>query len=283
MAVGSYGTIVSVPGGMPVRRAAWMQLALAGAAVCALAVGCVLVATQSGPTALAQVQTTSKLLGFDPFNSNRQPGKQSASTLGAFEQDENSRDPLPSWATEWSDESHETCEVGAQCDHGNLPNPLGTLGLWVMRKTSSHFNSPYDEYRRHKCANLPGWALEECHRMRNRESELDEEGNAKEGSEDKARPMLLHEYRMHPALRRSLPARWQHMRKSHMALASEAAFAAKAPHRLMKKAPHHMMKKAPHQANHKVPAHAPNKFHHAEHHPYGAHSKVVHYKNIMVG
>lgn len=262
---------------MPVRRAS-TQLALAGAAVCALVVGCVLISATSGPTVLAQVPQrarTSKLLGFDPFNSNSQPGKKGTSTLGAFEQDETSRDPLPSWATEWSDENQNSCAVGAQCDHGNLPNPLGTLGLWVMRKTSSHFNSPYDEYRRHKCANLPGWALEECHRMRDREHELDEEGNPKDGSEAKARPMLLHEYRMHPALRRSLPARWQHMRQSHRALAHEASLAAKAPHHMMKKAPHHVM--------HKEPAHSPNKFHHAEHHPYGKHSKVVHYKNIMVG
>eukprot|EP00802_Teleaulax_amphioxeia_P028797 Tamp_30612.p1 GENE.Tamp_30612~~Tamp_30612.p1 ORF type:complete len:211 (-),score=37.38 Tamp_30612:94-669(-) len=168
---------------------------------------------------------TSTLLGYDPFNSNSQPGKGGANTLGAFEEDDTAREPLPSWATEWSDTHRNTCEPGAQCDHGNVPNPLGALGRWVMTKTSSHFNSPYDEYRRHKCVGLPGWALEECHRMRNTESHLDAEGNAKDGSEAKGRPMILsqQQYRAHPAVRRALPARWQHMRRAHRALAREIA------------------------------------------------------------
>ena len=212
-----------------------VKLAVAAAAVCTVAVaGMMLMATQQqqhGPTMLVQMRTqarTNKLLGFDPFNSNSQPGKKGTSTLGAFENDENEKEPLPAWATEWSDENHNTCEPGAQCDHGNLPNPLGSLGRWVMIKTSPHFNSPYDEYRRHKCANLPGWALEECHRMREKEHNLDENGNPADGSEAKARPMMLQQqYRMHPAVRKALPARWQHMRRSHVALARETNLARK--------------------------------------------------------
>jgi hypothetical protein len=197
------------------RRGAAAQLAVAAAVVGALVVACMLVARAQHPAPTA-------LLGFDPFNSNSQPGKSSVSTLGAFEQDSEEREPLPSWATEWSDEGHNSCLPGAQCDHGNMPNPLGSLGRWVMIKTSPHFNSKYDYYRRHQCANLPGWALEECHRMRDTEHNLDEEGNPKDGSEAKAVPMMLHEYRMQPAMRRALPARWQHMRRSHLELARQA-------------------------------------------------------------
>ena len=216
-------TYGAVPAGA-VRRSAQhrsisaVHLAVAASAIGAMVVACVLIATGD-----VQPGAPVQLLGFDPFNSNSQPGKAGTSTLGAFEQDGEEREPLPSWATEWSDENHNTCAVGAQCDHGNMPNPLGTLGRWVMIKTSSHFNSPYDEYRRHKCANLPGWALEECHRMRDKEHLLDEEGNPKDGSEAKAKPMMLHEYRMQPAIRRALPARWQHMRRSHLALAKQTA------------------------------------------------------------
>lgn len=198
-------------------RAAAAQLTVVAAAVGALVVACVLVAR-------AQHRAPTALLGFDPFNSNSHPGKGGSSTLGAFEQDSEERQPLPSWATEWSDENHNTCEPGAQCDHGNMPNPLGSLGRWVMIKTSPHFNSKFDYYRRHKCANLPGWALEECHRMRDVEHNLDEEGNPTDGSEAKAVPMMLHEYRMQPAVRRALPARWQHMRRSHLELARQAGY-----------------------------------------------------------
>lgn len=233
MTVACYGA-VAMADAAPLRRTGVSaQMVVAVAAVAALLVASVLVSQQVSTTALVQVRQpalhqrqqakTNKLLGFDPFTSNSQPGKGGSSTLGAFEFDENERQPLPQWATEWSDENHNTCAPGAQCDHGNLPNPLGTLGRWVMIKTSSHFNSPYDEYRRHKCANLPGWALEECHRMRDKESTLDEEGNPADGSEAKARPMLLHEYRMQPAVRRALPARWQHMRRSHISLAKQSA------------------------------------------------------------
>ena len=162
----------------------------------------------------ATATRTAQLMGFDPFRSNSQPGKNSNahSTTDAFEAGDNEKDPLPSWATEWSEENHNSCEVGAQCDHGNIVNPLGSVGRWVMIKTSSHWNSPYDEYRRHKCENLPSWALEECHRMRDKESGLDEQGNNKDGSEAKGMPIMLQQqYRMHPALRLSLPSRRQHV------------------------------------------------------------------------
>jgi len=227
----SYGSLFRLS---PLRRGAAVAATAIAAAALLLVVASVLVASgQRGRTSLLQVRQpalhqrqqakTNKLLGFDPFNSNSRPGKASASTLGAFESDEDEREPLPQWATEWSDENHNTCAPGAQCDHGNLPNPLGSLGRWVMIKTSSHFNSPYDEYRRHNCANLPGWALEECHRMRDKEHTLDENGNPADGSEAKAQPMMLHEYRMQPAVHRALPARWQHMRRSHLALARQSA------------------------------------------------------------
>ena len=173
----------------------------------------------------ATATRTAQLLGFDPFRSNSLPGKNSNahSTTDAFEADDDEKDPLPSWATEWSEENHNSCEVGAQCDHGSIVNPLGSVGRWVMIKTSSHWNSPYDEYRRHKCENLPGWALEECHRMRDKESGLDEQGNNKDGSEAKGMPIMLQQqYRMHPALLRSLPSRWQHMRRQHVSLARNA-------------------------------------------------------------
>jgi len=232
MVVPSYGT--TAVGGAARGAGAQPRLATATAA-CAVVVVTVAVVMLAGAqraaaggtqTAqlVAQAQTTQQLLGFDPYRSNSQPGRNSESTVGAFESDSDERDPLPSWATEWSDENHDTCEIGAQCDHGNLANPLGSLGRWVMVKTASHFNSPYDVYRRHKCQGLPGWALEECHRMRDKEHTLDESGNPTDGSEAKARPMMLQQqYRMHPAVRRALPSRWQHMRRQHIALAREAA------------------------------------------------------------
>ncbi len=226
--VPSYGT-TAVGGGGRVAGAQ-PRLAMAAAACAAVVVTVVAVVMLAGPLKGSQraaadpAQTTQVLLGFDPYRSNSQPGRNSESTVGAFESDSEAQDPLPSWATEWSDENHNTCEVGAQCDHGNLANPLGSLGRWVMIKTSSHFNSPYDEYRRHKCQGLPGWALEECHRMRDKEHNLDESGNPTDGSEAKARPMMLQQqYRMHPAVRRALLSRWQHMRRQHLALARESA------------------------------------------------------------
>jgi hypothetical protein len=57
---------------------------------------------------------------------------------------------------------------------------------------------------------------------------LDEFGN-RAPTGDKARPMMLHEYRTHPAILRALPARWQHMRRSHLYLARQSAEATKHP------------------------------------------------------
>ena len=93
-----------------------------------------------------------------------------------------------------------------------------------MIKTAPHFNSDYDYSRRHGCANLPGWAVEECFRMRDAETHLDEEGNSdgtpvtrarKSASRDaftrdKSTPTMLHDYRSSPFVRRALPARWRH-------------------------------------------------------------------------
>ena len=59
--------------------------------------------------------------------------------------------------------------------------------------------------------------------MRDAESRLDEQGNNKDGSEAKGMPIMLQQqYRMHPALLRSLTSRWQHMRRKHVALARNA-------------------------------------------------------------
>ena len=227
MAVASYGAVGAEE--RPRRTAAaWGRAAAAGAAVCLLVAGAVLAAAgarHGATTALVQGRSaawTGKLMGYDPFRSNsRVDGANTRDTMGDFETDEDGADPLPSWATEWSETGVDSCEPGAQCRDG--PNPLGALGRWVMIKTSPHFNSPYDEYRRKKCQNLPGWAIEECHRMRAKEHSLDELGKSKEQSAAKGMPMMLRQYRMHPAVRRALPARWQHMRRAHRVLAREAS------------------------------------------------------------
>ena len=71
---------------------------------------------------------------------------------------------------------------------------------------------PPDYFRRHNCAGLPGWAIEECHNMRRIEHHLDESGNPKaaegpnepragedqadadeDGGADKASPVMLRE------------------------------------------------------------------------------------------
>ena len=251
MAVASYGSVVVAPVASRVRRAADLQLALCALAMCALVAGCVLIASPEAPSALAQVYArelpvirhmpawatewqlktptkATKLLGFDPFESNSNPGKASKNTLGAFESKPDQQEPLPEWATQWSEEGRNDCMPGAQCDGGNLFNPLGKVGLYVMQQTSPHYNTPYDEYRRHKCADLPGWALDECHRARDMEHGLDEFGNRTPIGE-KARPMMLHEYRTHPAILRALPARLQDMRRLHLSLARQSAEVTKHP------------------------------------------------------
>ena len=227
MAVASYGAVDADE--RPRRTAAaWGRTAAASAAAFLLVAGAVLAAAgarQGATTALVQGRSaawTGKLMGYDPFKSNsRVNGANTRDTMGDFATDEDGADPLPSWATEWSETGVDSCEPGAQCRDG--PNPLGALGRWVMIKTSPHFNSPYDEYRRKKCKNLPGWAIEECHRMRAKEHSLDELGKSKEQSAAKGMPMMLRQYRMHPAVRRALPARWQHMRRAHRVLAREAS------------------------------------------------------------
>ena len=195
-------------------------------------------AAGKGATGTAEVEAampTTQLLGFDPLRSNAGGHSSPPNTLQAFEQAEDQQNPLPTWATEWADKSNTKCDVGAQCDHGNVPNPLGSLGRWVMIKTAPHFNSDYDYSRRHGCANLPGWAVEECFRMRDAETHLDEEGNSdgtpvtrarKSASRDaftrdKSTPTMLHDYRSSPFVRRALPARRRRIRDSSVALAQQ--------------------------------------------------------------
>jgi hypothetical protein len=96
------------------------------------------------------------------------------SVIAAFETDDQAQ--LPGWATKWSGaESKEA----ASCESGNglatQCNPLGMVGLWVMKKTEPKYNKPSrsdDAAKMKNCLNLPGWALRECMKMREKESKM---------------------------------------------------------------------------------------------------------------
>ncbi len=63
--------------------------------------------------------------------------------IGAFEEDsEQDQKPLPRWATDWGQTNSFKCKPGTQCI-GGAPNPLGELGLWVMKKTEPKYNPPF--------------------------------------------------------------------------------------------------------------------------------------------
>jgi hypothetical protein len=196
MAILSYG---AVSGGARRVTPLWSNKACTQVAVATtsllvlVAVACVRFAAtplHRAVVELAQMQTharqahLSELLGFDPLRSNTRT-RPSPNTFESFEKDPNDQDPLPTWAIEWNDDVRTKCKVGAQCDQGNTMNPLGELGRWVMIRTTPHYNTAYDYYRRHKCENLPGWALEECHRARNHEHYLDANGNYVKGGRER--------------------------------------------------------------------------------------------------
>ena len=80
---------------------------------------------------------------------------------------------MPKWATAWAD----TPQGSSECESGKglaeQCNLIGKLGLWVMKKTEPRYNSPDssdEEARVKNCMNLPGWALHECLRMREKEA-----------------------------------------------------------------------------------------------------------------
>ena len=74
------------------------------------------------------------LLGYD--------AEADESVIGAFEDDDTEKTPLPRWATDWGQTNSFKCKPGTQC-LGGAPNPLGELGLWVMKKTEPRYNPPY--------------------------------------------------------------------------------------------------------------------------------------------
>mmetsp|Transcript_44081 Transcript_44081/g.88389 ORF Transcript_44081/g.88389 Transcript_44081/m.88389 type:complete len:232 (-) Transcript_44081:91-786(-) len=218
MAVVGYGTL---PAGerQPAGRVHSRHFSAAALTMAAVAVLLVLACAF---TIRAPQQTS--LLGYDPFGSVANPGH---SEINDDFDDENT-EQLPGWATDW-DEGHarSDCEAGAECD--DIPNPLGALGKWVMVKTAPHFNTEKDRHERHSCNGLPGWALEECMKVREHEAKLDDAGQEKpatdeeeeeaaetdsnegEGgqheSEERGQPVQLASVRSHPAMWRALPAR----------------------------------------------------------------------------
>lgn len=217
MLVVSYGSIEPAQQMGPPRSMS-VRLAGVGALLCSIVLALALT-WQSGSVALMLqltagssevMQTRQMLLGYDPVRSNKRTGTltrrdDTQTTEGSFEFKENEAEVLPQWAIEWAHPPEDLCLPGAQCDHGKSPNPLGTLGLWVMRKTTPHFNTKYDYRRRKNCAGMPGWELEECHHIRDMESHLDENGFPKDESKaakqaveqadeaDESVPVMLHE------------------------------------------------------------------------------------------
>eukprot|EP00961_Rhodomonas_salina_P244977 3310549-Rhodomonas_salina.3 len=169
------------------------------------------------------------LLGYDPFGSVSRPGH---SDLNNDFESEEGDEHLPDWATEWEDQATHVCGEGEDCESEG--NPLGAIGHWVMVKTAPHYNTQRDRHERHSCNGLPGWALEECIRVREHEKGLDDAGHEKPAEEEKAedpesadanegqegeqqeegaaaaeraRPIMLASIRDHPALWAALPAR----------------------------------------------------------------------------
>mmetsp|Transcript_25166 Transcript_25166/g.51149 ORF Transcript_25166/g.51149 Transcript_25166/m.51149 type:complete len:266 (-) Transcript_25166:162-959(-) len=173
MAVVGYGTL---PAGerQPAGRVHSRHFSAAALTMAAVAVLLVLACAF---TIRAPQQTS--LLGYDPFGSVANPGH---SEINDDFDDENT-EQLPGWATDW-DEGHarSDCEAGAECD--DIPNPLGALGKWVMVKTAPHFNTEKDRHERHSCNGLPGWALEECMKVREHEAKLDDAGQEKPATEE---------------------------------------------------------------------------------------------------
>jgi hypothetical protein len=119
------------------------------------------------PSAWCPLKQVQSLLGYD---SGGDPN-----VIGAFESDEDSS-KLPKWATSWTNSQSSN---GAYCESGKglatQCNPVGMLGFWVMKKTEPKYNPPRrsdDAARLKDCSNLPGWALHECLRMREKESKL---------------------------------------------------------------------------------------------------------------
>jgi len=122
------------------------------------------------------------LMGYDPYGSVSKPGKRD-DMASAWEDDEK-EERLPHWATDWPADMEKPCEPGTQCAEG-VGNPLGVIGKWVMQATSAQGNAKRDWELRHNCVGLPGWAVEECFHMREKEKQLAKNGKAKEPEEEK--------------------------------------------------------------------------------------------------
>ena len=148
------------------------QMAMVGSAMLLTAMSCTL-----GLILLAQnVSHKVKLLGYDPYRPVQRgrsfSRERSGGARDAYKLDNEERTRLPSWATDWAEEPENSCPPGAQCERGKVFNPVGELGRWVMITTSPHYNTKVDDYSRYNCEGMPGWALEECHRVRQHEALL---------------------------------------------------------------------------------------------------------------
>eukprot|EP00960_Hanusia_phi_P046203 757683-Hanusia_phi.AAC.2 len=167
---------------MPMGR---RQARIVGVAVLLTAMACTL-----GLLLLAQNTSHKvKLLGYDPYRPVQRgrsfSRERSGGARDAYKLDDEERTQLPSWATEWAEEPENSCPPGAQCDHGRVFNPVGELGRWVIVKTSPHYNTKLDRFNSYNCDGIPGWAQEECHRIRQHEAMMKkrEQDAEQEGAE----------------------------------------------------------------------------------------------------
>eukprot|EP00292_Cryptomonas_paramecium_P021509 CAMPEP_0113663166 /NCGR_PEP_ID=MMETSP0038_2-20120614/986_1 /TAXON_ID=2898 /ORGANISM="Cryptomonas paramecium" /LENGTH=170 /DNA_ID=CAMNT_0000578153 /DNA_START=12 /DNA_END=520 /DNA_ORIENTATION=- /assembly_acc=CAM_ASM_000170 len=121
--------------------------------------------------ALEEVKPVRQSLMAVPLTTN-------SDVLDAFEDGDEDQTPLPKWATDWGQTKEYRCKKGTQCINGN-PNPLGELGLWVMKKTEPAYNPAYTGPRQKSCLGLPGWAYRRCLKTREREAGLSRTGAKK--------------------------------------------------------------------------------------------------------
>mmetsp|Transcript_10475 Transcript_10475/g.20623 ORF Transcript_10475/g.20623 Transcript_10475/m.20623 type:complete len:258 (-) Transcript_10475:37-810(-) len=159
---------------------AWL---VSGCMMAVVTLGVALVALKPAKRALKGDGRPVSLLGFDPYTPVSSPGKRD--DIAGEWGEEGDEHRLPHWATDWPADAETPCASGEQCvDH--VGNPLGMLGKWVMQATTMD-DSPKREWNiRHNCVGLPGWAVEECMRMREEEKKLGKDGHTLEPAEPAA-------------------------------------------------------------------------------------------------